>query len=89
MKKSVLISLIALGVSLVGLVIALAAWLHKKRDLVCDDFDDSLLMDDDEEDEYIAAQYLDHAGEDLADAEVSAAEEQPCCRPEDEESQAE
>ena len=32
MKKSVLISLIALGVSLVGLVIALAAWLHKKRE---------------------------------------------------------
>ena len=32
MKKSVLISLIALGVSLVGLLIALAAWLHKKKD---------------------------------------------------------
>lgn len=31
MKKSVLISLIALGVSLVGLVIALAAWMRKKK----------------------------------------------------------
>ena len=45
MKKSVLISLIALGVSLVGLLIALAAWLHKKKELDCDDFDDDLLMD--------------------------------------------
>ena len=42
MKKSVLISLIALGVSLVGLLIALAAWLHKKKELDCDDFDDDL-----------------------------------------------
>ena len=49
MKKSVLISLIALGISLVGLVIALAAWMRKKRDLDCDDFDDDLLMDDDED----------------------------------------
>ncbi len=51
MKKSVLISLIALGISLVGLVIALAAWLQKKKDLICDDFDDSLLPDDDDEEE--------------------------------------
>lgn len=60
MKKSVLISLIALGVSLVGLLIALAAWLHKKKELDCDDFDDDLLMDDDDS-EYIAAQYIEHA----------------------------
>lgn len=60
MKKSVLISLIALGISLIGLVIALAAWLHKKKDLICDDFDDDLLTDEDEDAEYIAAQYMDH-----------------------------
>ena len=54
-KKSVLISLIALGISLIGLVIALAAWLHKKKDLICDDFDDDLLTDEDEDAEYIAA----------------------------------
>ena len=59
MKKSVLISLIALGISLIGLVIALAAWLHKKKDLICDDFDDDLLTDEDEDAEYIAAQYMD------------------------------
>ena len=57
MKKSVLISLIALGVSLAGLVIALAAWMRKKKELCCDDFDDDLLMDDDDS-EYIAAQYV-------------------------------
>lgn len=56
MKKSVVISLIALGVSVIGLIIALAAWVQKKRDLICDDFDDDLLTDDDE-DEYIASQY--------------------------------
>ena len=43
MKKSVLISLIALGVSLVGLVIALAAWMRKKKELCCDDFDDDFV----------------------------------------------
>ena len=66
MKKSVLISLIALGISLIGLIIALAAWLHKKNDLDCDDFDDDLLMDDDEDMEYIASQYIEH---DIHDAE--------------------
>ena len=64
MKKSVLISLIALGISLIGLVIALAAWLHKKKDLICDDFDDDLLTDEDEDAEYIAAQYMDHPAKD-------------------------
>ncbi len=68
MKKSVLISLIALGVSLVGLLIALAAWLHKKKELDCDDFDDELLMDDDDS-EYIAAQYIEHAGNGLSEPE--------------------
>ena len=29
-------------VSLVGLVIALAAWMRKKKELCCDDFDDDL-----------------------------------------------
>ena len=59
-KIEELFSLIALGVSLVGLLIALAAWLHKKKELDCDDFDDDLLMDDDDS-EYIAAQYIEHA----------------------------
>ena len=71
MKKSVLISLIALGVSLVGLVIALAAWMRKKKELCCDDFDDDLLMDDDDS-EYIAAQYVEHADEPLADEDASS-----------------
>lgn len=74
MKKSVLISLIALGVSLVGLVIALAAWMHKKKELCCDDFDDDLLMDDDDS-EYIAAQYVEHADEPLSDEDTSSDED--------------
>ena len=69
MKKSVLISLIALGISLIGLVIALAAWLHKKKDLICDDFDDDLLTDEDEDAEYIAAQYMDHPAKEEAEEE--------------------
>ena len=72
MKKSVLISLIALGVSLVGLVIALAAWMCKKKELCCDDFDDDLLMDDSE---YIAAQYVEHADEPLSDEDTSSDED--------------
>lgn len=64
MKKSVLISLIALGISLVGLLIALAAWLHKKREMECDDFDNDLLTDEDDS-EYIAAQYAEHADDHL------------------------
>lgn len=74
MKKSVLISLIALGVSLVGLVIALAAWMRKKKGLCCDDFDDDLLMDDDDS-EYIAAQYVEHADEPLSDEDTSSDED--------------
>lgn len=75
MKKSVLISLIALGISLIGLVIALAAWLHKKKDLICDDFDDDLLTDEDEDAEYIAAQYMDHPAKEEAE-EGNVPEEQ-------------
>ena len=74
MKKSVLISLIALGVSLAGLVIALAAWMRKKKELCCDDFDDDLLMDDGDS-EYIAAQYVEHADESLTDEDTSSDED--------------
>lgn len=54
MKKSGIISFIALLVALTGLLIALAAYFKKKNCLVCDDFDDEM-MDDDSE--YFAAQY--------------------------------
>jgi hypothetical protein len=82
MKKSVLISLIALGISLIGLVIALAAWLHKKKDLICDDFDDDLLTDEDEDAEYIAAQYMDHpAKEEAEEQEETSSDEDDSLAP--------
>lgn len=74
MKKSVVISLIALGVSVIGLIIALAAWVQKKRDLICDDFDDDLLTDD-EEDEYIASQYAQPSQPDYDN--LSEADDEP------------
>lgn len=47
MKRSTLISLLALAAALTGLVIAVAAFLYRRRDLLCDDdFDDELLDSD-------------------------------------------
>ena len=69
-----MISLIALGVSVIGLIIALAAWVQKKRDLICDDFDDDLLTDD-EEDEYIASQYAQPSQPDYDN--LSEADDEP------------
>ena len=43
-------------------------------DCCCDDFDDDLLMDDDDS-EYIAAQYVEHADEPLADEDTSSDED--------------
>lgn len=74
MKKSVVISLIALGVSVIGLIIALAAWVQKKRDLICDDFDDDLLTDN-EEDEYVASQYAQPSQPDYDN--LSEADDEP------------
>ena len=70
MKKNVLISLIALAVSVVGLIVALAAWKQKKREHDCDDFDEELLLDD-EDDNYIYSQDL----EDDEDCDLSFEEE--------------
>ena len=83
MKKSVLISLIALGISLIGLVIALAAWLHKKKDLICDDFDDDFLTDEDEDAEYIAAQYMDHPAKEEVEEENEPEEQEETSSDED------
>ena len=59
MKKSVLISLIALAVSVIGLIVALAAWKQKKKEHLYDDFDEDLLLDDENDDDYIAAHDFD------------------------------
>lgn len=62
MKNSTLFSLIALVVSLAGLLVAVAAYFKKNRCSLCDDLDDMLEDDDD---------YLDYGDleEYLADAE--------------------
>lgn len=52
MRKSGIISLIALLVALTGVVIALAAYFKRRSCVVCDDFDDAMMDDD----EYFAAQ---------------------------------
>ena len=69
--------------SLIGLVIALAAWLHKKKDLICDDFDDDLLTDEDEDAEYIAAQYMDHPVKEEAEEESEPEEQEETSSDED------
>ncbi len=45
MKKSTLISLIALLVAAVGVLIALVAYFKRKRCVLCDDFDEDMIDD--------------------------------------------
>lgn len=57
MKKSTFIAVIALLVALCGIVIALVAYLSRKKCVVCDDLEDELFYDDDNDDiEYYATQ---------------------------------
>ena len=57
MKKSTFIAVIALLVALCGTVIALVAYLNRKKCVVCDDLEDELFYDDDNDDiEYYATQ---------------------------------
>ena len=46
MKKSTLISIIALITAMAGILIALAAYFNKKRTMFCDDFEDDLLSEE-------------------------------------------
>lgn len=78
MKKSLLISLIALAVSLLGLVIALATWKQKKKHQNDDDFDEALLLDD--EDDYIISRDFDADEENLSYEE---SDEDACLTSED------
>ena len=45
MKKSTLISLIALLVAAIGVLIALVAYFKRKRCALCDDFDEDMIDD--------------------------------------------
>ncbi|MBP1581619.1 MAG: hypothetical protein J6A26_04400 [Oscillospiraceae bacterium] len=77
MKKSTLISLIALLVAVAGVLIALAAYFKKKKETLVDDFDDELLYDDLEDEEYYEA----HLEDECCDCGCCACEEEcePCC----------
>lgn len=86
MKKSTMISLFALLVALVGVLIALAAYFSKKKESVCDDFDDELLYDDLEDSEYYEADLEDEEYFDCGDCCDECCECDECCCEEAEES---
>lgn len=70
MKKSTLISLAALAVAVVGVLIALAAYFNKKKETLCDDFDEDLLYDDLDDTEYYDA-HIDDDDEECCDADCA------------------
>lgn len=74
MKKSTLISIFALLTAAAGVVIALAAYFNKKRDVLCDDFDDDLMYDEPDDVEYYAA----HIEDDEPECDECVCEEAPC-----------
>lgn len=66
MKKSTLISLIALAAAIASLLIALAAYYKKKKSIFCDDFDDELLGSEDYDDiEYYSTEIDPSTSEDM------------------------
>lgn len=64
MKKSTLISLIALGVAIIGALIALVAFLKRSRCTLCEDFEGESLPDFsiDDEDFEIPSVTMDEPG---------------------------
>ena len=82
MKKSTLISIIAVITAMAGILIALAAYFNKKRTMFCDDFEDDLLSEEPDDVEYYAAHLDDececgccHCAEAEAGQEEDALEE--------------
>lgn len=65
MKRSTFISLLALAAALTGLIVAAAAFVYRRRDLLCDDFDDELL---DADLDYYASQVDEATPEQNTDA---------------------
>lgn len=55
----------------------------QEKDLICDDFDDDLLTDEDEDAEYIAAQYMDHPAKEEAEEENEPEEQEETSSDED------
>lgn len=60
MRKSTIISLLALAAAVISLLIALAAYYNKRKSIFCDDFDDELLHGEDTDDiEYYSTDISD------------------------------
>lgn len=65
MRKSTIISLLALGTAAIGLLVACAAYFSKKHCVVCDDMDDDFYYDDlDGDNEYFEADIDEECDED-------------------------
>ena len=76
MRKSTIISLLALGTAAVGLLVACAAYFSKKHCVVCDDMDDDFYYDDlDSDNEYFEA--------DIDDECDCGCDDCDCCNNED------
>lgn len=58
MRKSTLIAIIALLISIIGVLIALVAYFKRRRCVICDDVDDEMLDD-----------YFDYEGDETEEAE--------------------
>lgn len=77
MKKNVLISLLALGTAITGVVIALAAYgCSKKKDSELEDFEDDFTFDDPDDIEYYSTHI--HEDENCDCGELSCAEDCAC-----------
>ncbi len=63
MKKSTLIAIIALLISVIGVLIALVAYFKRRRCVICDDVDDEMLDD-----------YFDYEGDELEEDEAEEPE---------------
>ena len=76
MKKGTIISIIALLVSIVGLLIALIAYFKRRNCVLCDDLDDDLVEYYDEDEDCGCCDCRGAEGEDAApEAEAAPAEE--------------
>ena len=71
MRKSIIISLIALLISITGLLVALIAYFKRRSCALCDDLDDDLLECYDEDD------CCDCCGDDEAEEDETPEDEAP------------
>ena len=78
MKKSTVISLIALGVAIAGALIALVAFLKRSRCTLCEDFEDEDMSDLSLDDEMSAVSGIDLEESVPEESSETQEEEQVC-----------